>query len=83
MKIRFERAFAQVYRIELALDIPYEMNWFTAAHNTEGKQGWNIITLDKKPKARYLKIAEEKASVEGWGMSIWELEVLAPPIKRA
>jgi hypothetical protein len=82
VRIRFERAFAQIYRIDVSLNTPdFESKWVTVARSNDGKQGWNELALSNV-SARYLKLAEEKASVEGWGMSIWELEVWSLPVKK-
>jgi hypothetical protein len=52
------------------------LHWKRASFQTKGKEGWNEFSLEPAVHARYVKLAEIKPAVDGWGMSIWEWEVL-------
>lgn len=45
-------------------------------HHTEGKEGWIEHVFDDEIDCRFIRIVELKAAVDGWGMSVWEVEAL-------
>ncbi|PRP75951.1 CRE-ART-1 protein [Planoprotostelium fungivorum] len=96
MRIRFERAFAREYEIDVGLMGDYNetetkpkdsvwsnehidslnIQWRTVVHHTDGKEGWIEHVFDDEIDCRFIRIKELKAAVDGWGMSVWEVEAL-------
>jgi hypothetical protein len=76
IRIRFERAAAKEYKIEVSSEAPAHKKWKLISIQKNGTEGWNEVRIDPPVEARYLKVAETKAIVQGWGMTIWELQVL-------
>lgn len=49
--------------------------WEVLANRNDGKQGWNEVAFIPQP-TRYIKIVQKTSYMEGWGMAIFELEIL-------
>lgn len=79
-RVRFERAFAKEFNVEVSTEVenwtPETASWKLLFNRKDGREGWMEFPITPAIKIRALKLTEVKAAVEGWGMSIWELEVM-------
>lgn len=75
MKVKWEKASAQIYDIQTSND---GTNWNTVATVSDGAESeTRLIRLEESAESRHFRILGKKRSTI-WGYSIWEVEFFSP-----